>query len=76
MGNVVNISRDNIDEASAAELQKYMTDKGVKDLRLNKPSKEGWYLHAVLVNGAVIAGGPYPDMAACLHMLVMRLEEA
>jgi hypothetical protein len=76
----VNITRDNIDEATAAELQRYMEDHGVKTIQMRReryPDKViGWTLYARLVDGRQIVVGPFPGMSDAMKHLIFKLEEA
>lgn len=69
------ISKDNIDEATAAELQKYMEDHGIIDIRMRKnPGLGGWFYTVVLLRGSVLAGGPLKEMSDCMKDIIRKVE--
>lgn len=68
------INKNNLDEATAAELQKYMEDKGIKEMRMAR-THLGWYVTAAFSDASVIHGGPLPEMSDCMKYLVTKLEE-
>lgn len=68
------ISKSNIDAATAAEIQKYLDDKGITELRMRK-TKAGWYYDATFTDRSVLAGGPYPEMSDCMQDLIKLLDE-
>lgn len=74
----MNITNDNIDEATAEELQKYMDDHGVADIRMSREHHgygSGVMLTATLRSGAVINGGPFKNLGEAMRFLVRQLEE-
>lgn len=76
----MNITKDNLDEATAAELQKYMEEHGVVELSMKREryadKKTGWTVIAKLTNDTQIAGGPFNEMSDGMKFLVQKLEEA
>ena len=71
------ITKSNLDEATAAELQRYMEDHGIVDLHMARRAEvRGWVYTAVLKDGTVLAGGPLPEMSDCMKALIQKLEEA
>lgn len=71
------ITKNNLDEATAAELQRYMEDHGIVDIHMTRRADlRGWVFVAVLKNGSALAGGPLPEMSDCMKAIVQKLEEA
>lgn len=75
------ITVDNVDEAFAEEVQKYMDDHGVADIymkreRYSDNTTTGWTIVAKLVDGRQYAGGPFKEMKDAVKFLVRKLEEA
>lgn len=76
----MSVSANNLDEATAAEIQKYMEDHGVVDLHMKREryanKVTGWTVVAKLSTGVQVAGGPFPEMSDAMKFLVHKLEEA
>ncbi len=68
------ISLTNIDEATAAELQKYMEDHGVVEIKMSR-IKTIWRYEVTLVNGGLLYGDD-DSMGGCMKAIIHKLEEA
>lgn len=73
----MSVSSANIEEATFAEVQKYMEDHGVIELRIWwEGVHKVWFYRAVLRGGAAVSGGGHTSMAGAMKALVHALEEA
>lgn len=68
------ITKNNLDEATAAELQKFLEDKGIKELKMARTAA-GWYVDATFIDASVLSGGPLSEMSDCMKYLIERLNE-